>query len=158
MDKKSLIDIAIKGGLLLYDDKSLKMKDKSDWLIFFDMTRDNPTPYTEKIIESILKGLCPQKNLYYPSRNVSYFTTFDPEKPKPFWYFPVGKEISSKFLCDFPSLQATEYFIRNYNVILNSQKTKNKLDLSHARSHGELIYAFKTMPEAWEFLFNFMIK
>ena len=67
LQKSDYVRYAGEGGLYLWDDEcrvrwdDLSASDRTDWLLFFDVCREEPTISTEAIIEAIMNGLCPHK-------------------------------------------------------------------------------------------------
>src|SRR2546426_277778 len=65
--KHDYVRYAGEGGLYLWDSEcqvrwhSLSASDRTDWLLFFDACREEPTVHTEAIITAIMNGLCPHK-------------------------------------------------------------------------------------------------
>ena len=67
LQKDDYVRYAGEGGLYLWDNEcqvrwhNLDASNRADWLLFFDVCREDPTQYTEAIIAAIMNGLCPQK-------------------------------------------------------------------------------------------------
>src|SRR5690349_17213517 len=67
MYKNDYVRYAGEGGLYLWDNEcsvrwhNLGASDRTDWLLFFDACREEPTVFTEAIIAAIMNGLCPHK-------------------------------------------------------------------------------------------------
>jgi hypothetical protein len=67
LNNRELIRYTCGGGLRMFDDEcsvrwdGMDDEERADWLVFFDMCRDEPGPYTEDVIEAIAAGLCPHK-------------------------------------------------------------------------------------------------
>jgi hypothetical protein len=67
LQKLDYVRYAGEGGLYLWDSEcqvqwhNLSASDRTDWMLFFDVCREEPTTYTEAIIAAIMEGLCPHK-------------------------------------------------------------------------------------------------
>src|SRR5262249_15488315 len=67
LQKSDYVRYAGEGGLYLWDNEcqvqwhNLSASDRTDWLLFFDACREEPTIHTEPIIAAIMNGLCPHK-------------------------------------------------------------------------------------------------
>jgi hypothetical protein len=68
LQKRDYVRYAGEGGLYLWESESpvrwadLDARDRADWLLFFDVCREEPTVYTEAIIAAITNGLCPHRS------------------------------------------------------------------------------------------------
>jgi hypothetical protein len=71
MNKRELVRYICSGGLRMYDDEcsvrwaNMPEEERADWLVFFDMCRDEPSPHTEEVIQAIMAGLCPEKKIVH---------------------------------------------------------------------------------------------
>src|SRR5215475_97477 len=68
LQKLDYVRHACEGGLYLWDNEcqvrwhNLSASDRTDWMLFFDVCREEPTTYTEPLIAAITTGLCPHRS------------------------------------------------------------------------------------------------
>ena len=149
-DKKQYINYATRGGLYLYDNKCIYKYDNlskeylTDWLMFFDICREDPKDLTEDIIKAIQEGLCPSKARYLSEELCNYDLKY---KPKTIWYLKIGKEFNNTYikkskdkepisLREDISLSET-YLYKTYHQDLQTK-----------------VYLFDHMYTAWDFIFQ----
>lgn len=80
LQKRDYVRYAGEGGLYLWDNEchvrwhNLSDSDRTDWLLFFDACREEPTAFTEAIIAAIMNGLCPHKTTaIFEKTSTGYF-------------------------------------------------------------------------------------
>src|SRR5262249_62127872 len=99
LQKDDYVRYAGEGGLYLWDNEcqvrwhNLDASNRTDWLLFFDVCREDPTQYTEAIITAIMNGLCPHKVVACAKLTT---TGFDGEEGvdwgrRKFWYWREGR-------------------------------------------------------------------
>src|SRR2546423_4950359 len=93
LQKRDYVRYAGEGGLYLWDSEcqvrwhNLNDSDRTDWLLFFDVCREEPTVYTEAIITAITKGLCPHKTVAVFEKTPTEGYGHEPDGPTvKFWY------------------------------------------------------------------------
>src|SRR5262245_38463275 len=95
LQKSDYVRYAGERGLYLWDDEcrvrwdNLSAGERTDWLLFFDACREEPTGYTEPIIAAIMKGLCPHKTtaIFEKTRTAQYGQQGHDWAHVKFWYF-----------------------------------------------------------------------
>jgi hypothetical protein len=105
MTRRDLVRHATSGTLRLYDNEcsiqwdNLPAEERADWHEMFDLFRDNPSPYTEEVIQAIQMGLRPQKVVV-----TSHHSPWGPppEKGERVWLFRAGVAFSPP--CQVPEL------------------------------------------------------
>jgi len=101
MNKRELLRYICSGGLRMYDDEcsvrwaNMPADERADWLVFFDMCRDEPGPHTEAVIAAIMAGLCPRKATVIRS-GIEPWQGRAVEKPaEKVWYFRAGSAFAA---------------------------------------------------------------
>jgi len=162
--KTDVLDLALSGGVLLWDcdysfnwDTMPAVK-KEDWLIYFDMLRDEPTVYTERIISSIEKGLCPEKGnsiVYLDARFNRSWTEWQEGRDfrrYDFWFFRSGKDFSGDTLPDtFAACMPTH----RYNGGDVVEKIGGRRSYRYRKTSDDLwfpIWKFNSLNSAWKFI------
>jgi hypothetical protein len=170
--KLALVDLAVTGGLYLWDSETrpqvdnpinaLDQKQQLDWFMFFDMMREEPAFRTEEIIQAITAGLCPVKG--YEEYGVGDGSDFA-VKRRPFWYFGVGKvekftersvpEITQEHLFRWTREPPSRYTTET-TVLPQDQYHQMGVYGRWRWRDAKLIYLFRHPRDAWQFLFSFM--
>lgn len=166
MQGKDLLKQAICGGVNIWDNKSTinwnSMPDgyRADWMSFMDLCSETQTIYQDEIFKAIKTGLSPIVDEYYIySKNSRFRPTLRygiDFVVKKFWYFPVGnKGTDGREVRNFYNIPATEYYDTSYKRLASPKSSR--WEYNSCRRNGKLVYAFHTLPEAWEFLLGFVV-
>jgi hypothetical protein len=163
------------GGLYLWDNEcqvrwdNLSKSDLTDWLLFFDVCREEPTAFTEAIIAAIMNGLCPHRT------TATFIKTLAGKAGKEgrdwvagtYWYFRedaargfFGRDRVPEF-----TRKPAAYYLREWSYYLGVPIPGREIipiTLSHrawprdVRKRAWKIHKFNHPFDAWRFLFQFV--
>jgi hypothetical protein len=161
-----LVEAAITGSALYFYDNTYLVKwdnmlreHKTDWLLFFDMVRDdaNYDGLTEQVLKAIVNGFCPNKvnvlidstvpiwsnNRWIKGRQCRY---------KDFWMFQVGKTVATPNVLPLNECYS-HYGVNNFGELELIKRKK----IVHRSTRYNKFMCFTHPVEAWQFLFQFML-
>ncbi len=162
MTKRELIRYAVSGSLRLFDSEcgvrweNLPAAERADWFEFFDMCRDDPSPYTEPLIEAITAGLRPQK----AEVEMGYSIWLPTEGTRRIWFFRPGKVFGPP--CVLPAVFAEPTHYLADTVPANGRRLCIPAERVGGRWHrrfrktAHAVRAFRHVAHAWAFLFSLL--
>jgi hypothetical protein len=181
LQKDEYVRYAGEGGLYLWDNEcqvrwhNLDASNRTDWLLFFDVCREDPTQYTEAIIEAIMNGLCPQKIVACAELTKAGFDGEDGVdwRRQKFWYWREGrkKKFGIDSLPELTSRPARHYLDElrwrgAYGQVVSRppQPVFVPIHKPYFRSNkvyptgrpGWKVHKFDHPYDAWRFLFQFV--
>lgn len=180
LQKRDYVRYAGEGGLYLWDNEclvrwdNLSASDRTDWLLFFDVCREEPTAHTEAIITAITNGLCPHKSeaIIDMTPDVWYERASRPKPPSAkFWYLRehaggFGKDTVPEFV-----RQPAPYFLgerekpRAWYEPPTGMETVlvpiawcygGRTPRKQFRRRAWKVHKFEHYFDAWRFLFQFI--
>jgi hypothetical protein len=175
LQKQDYVRYAGEGGLYLWDNEcqvgwgSLSASDRTDWLLFFDACREEPTVYTEAIIAAIMNGLCPHKAeaIYEKTRDEHYGEGFSGPSVK-FWYLRESKGFGTDSVPEL-TRQPAAYFLgeqtrRRWRELPVTKTVLMPIALAYGgwsskkqfRRRAWKVHKFDHYFDAWRFLFQFI--
>jgi len=177
LQKHDYVRYAGEGGLYLWDNEcpvrwhNLGASDRTDWLLFFDVCREEPTTYTEPLIEAITTGLCPHRSaaIFEKTRTgLSGHEGRDWSNLK-FWYLRedvkgFGKDSVPEF-----TRKPAPYYLGEREVYRWGHPVDTRtvlMPIAHSyggwgtkkqfRRHAWKVHKFDHYFDAWRFLFQFI--
>jgi hypothetical protein len=183
LQKDDYVRYAGKGGLYLWDNEcqvrwhNLDDSNRTDWLLFFDVCREDPTQYTEAIIAAIMNGLCPHKIVGYGELTRTGFAGEEGVDwgRKKFWYWREGRKkvFGIDSVPEFTRQPAAYYlgelrwrwvYVQNENrppqpvfMPINAPAYRGYSKVYFQRRQGSWkVHKFDHPYDAWRFLFQFI--
>lgn len=173
-----LIEIALTGGLWLYDNESMwrfhnmPQEYVYDWNTFIDMCQEeHHNKWTDSLLTAIKNGLCPQiaNNPYNITKKGMYATDsrygvdWDVRKV---WYFIAGKEFSATTVPSF-LIHPPDYIVgvqnqfsrtpHMYTTKIGTPRWDWPYGLMRIRKKDQqCAYVFDHVTKAWKFLLNWL--
>jgi hypothetical protein len=172
-DKRTYIRYAGDGGLYLWDNEcgiqwhNMESGNKTDWLLFFDICREQPSPYTEPIITAIMNGLCPHKDKAIKRvtwRGAGGQQGVDWKYVK-FWYLRENKKgFGPNSVPEFTRKPATHFFLRAGRIPEEYYSGPILVPMAETftpyqrrfRERSWKVHKFDNFLQGWRFLFQFM--
>lgn len=170
MKKRELIRYICSGGLRMFDSEcsirwhNMPDDERADWLVFFDMCRDEPAHHTEAVISAIAAGLCPKKAVVRRSGLGPWYGHAAESPPEKVWYFRSGKSFDGRAGTVPETTGAfTHYLIRasapwqagGALYCVSVEEAQSRLS-SYFHRYGTRAHVFKHPAHAWAFLLSFL--
>ncbi len=172
INKRDLIKYICSGGLRMYDDEcsvrwaNMPDDERADWLVFFDMCRDEPTHHTEEVIAAITAGLCPRKVTAVRSGLGPWQGRVVEGPAEKLWYFRAGKAFDGKAGTIPDPLDGFTHYLARASDGYRLQAGGRLFCVPVAEVEGWLAtyfrrtaipaYTFKHPAHAWAFLLSFL--
>ena len=168
MKKRELVRYVCSGGLRMYDDEcsirwhNMEADERTDWLVFFDMCRDEETPHTEAVIAAIMAGLCPLKKTVHRGGMLNWEEAEAGTGQEKLWLFPTGAHrgrqgfpVSESLLPPGHYLVGDIWRAAGIFHLIPAEKAEGHVRwLRRRRAVG--VHAFKHPAHAWAFLLSFL--
>ena len=167
MKKRELIRYVCSGGLRMYDDEcsirwhNMPDDERADWLVFFDMCRDEPTQHTEAVIAAIMAGLCPRKMVVQDVPTPSFRGEPEPVKEK-VWLFRTGPAFDGKAGTVLDWVAEPKHLLGNFSYdgrgpwFCVPVEVDEDRRTQWMRRRAASVHAFKHPAHAWAFLLSLL--